>query len=62
MTLEQRIAQIVALDCLTPAERAEMILAQPGLQLRRIRVAVCNAVAAKRGLVDVGGSHGRSPA
>jgi hypothetical protein len=62
MTLEQRIAQIVALDCLTPAERAEMILAQPGLYLRRIRVAVCEAVAMRGSLADQGGNHGRSAA
>lgn len=57
MTLEQRIAQIVALDCLSAAERAEMILAQPGLKLRRIRVAVCDAVAAQRSHVETGGQY-----
>jgi hypothetical protein len=32
MTLEERIAHIVAMDCLTPAERAAVILAQPQIR------------------------------
>jgi hypothetical protein len=31
VTLEQRIASIVAQDCLSPRERAAMILAQPDI-------------------------------
>ena len=63
MTLDQRIAQIIALDCLTPAERADMILAQPEMQLRRTTVAIIGAVAAKRGIHIVERSrHGRAPA
>ena len=60
MTLEERIAEIVALDCLTPVERAAMIMTLPALHLRQIRVLVMNAVALK--LVREGSDHGRAAA
>jgi hypothetical protein len=56
MTLEERIAKIVAIDCLTPIERAAMITALPALKVREIRVAVMAAVEAKRARE---GDHGR---
>lgn len=59
MTLEQRIAQIVVLDCLTPVERAAMILALPELKTRQIRVAVMAAVDRQR---LSGGHHGSARA
>jgi hypothetical protein len=56
MTLEARIVMIVGADCLTPVERAAMILAQPELKIRQIRVAVMTAVDAKRARE---GGHGQ---
>ena len=72
MILEQRIAQIIAMECLTPEERAAMICAHPA-----VRYGASYALASQNlaiGMKEIlktmrekqqlpkGGHHGRAPA
>ncbi len=54
MTLEEQIARIVAIDCLTPVERAAMILKLPEMLAWKIHFAIIDSVASKQ----TGDSHG----